>query len=482
LAERIIMIPTGQYEARGCWIYYDEAITRFIVTLTIHSEEDSERQLKVTVEVPEERVQAQMRRTARSLSKEIRIPGFRRGKVPYNVLVNRVGEKALRADAIEEMIEPVFMEALDDIDEIPYRQPSLDNVEFEPLILKMTIPLEPTIVLGEYRSTRKELTEVEVTEGALEEALDQLRASFQELEEVERPGEIGDMLTVSGSGIVDAENGEVIWSEENTDLLMDPAKTFPELPFVENIVGISAGEDTEFSVTFPDDYPEEELVGKEALFSVSVSKVQSRTLPELDDELAQKAGEYQTVDELREAMDKELLSQAEGRARSELLDEWVDELLEDAELVYPPAVMESELDSMVSDFKEQITRSGWQWEDFLKLQGESEQSLRENWQEGAAERIRRGLVLREFTRLEQLEVQASDVDEMVDKRLEQYGDNEELQEQLRTVLTKGQGLESMSNDILMEKIINRVEEIVSGSAPDLDELDALSDQVDDEEE
>jgi trigger factor len=476
------MIPTGQCEARGCWIYYDEAITRFIVTLTIHSEEDSERQLKVTVEVPEERVQAQMRRTARSLSKEIRIPGFRRGKVPYNVLVNRVGEKALRADAIEEMIEPVFMEALDDIDEIPYRQPSLDNVEFEPLILKMTIPLEPTIVLGEYRSTRKELTEVEVTEGALEEALDQLRASFQELEEVERPGEIGDMLTVSGSGIVDAENGEVIWSEENTDLLMDPAKTFPELPFVENIVGISAGEDTEFRVTFPDDYPEEELVGKEALFSVSVSKVQSRTLPELDDELAQKAGEYQTVDELREAMDKELLSQAEGRARSELLDEWVDELLEDAELVYPPAVMESELDSMVSDFKEQITRSGWQWEDFLKLQGDSEQSLRENWQEGAAERIRRGLVLREFTRLEQLEVQASDVDEMVDKRLEQYGDNEELQEQLRTVLTKGQGLESMSNDILMEKIINRVEEIVSGNAPDLDELDALSDQVDDEEE
>jgi trigger factor len=326
------------------------------------------------------------------------------------------------------------------------------------------------------------LKEVEVTQEALAEALAQLRASFQELEEVDRPSEIGDMLTVSGTGKVDEEDGEVIWSEQDTDLLMDQGKTFPDLPFVENLIGLSAGEGAEFSVQFPDDYAEEELVGKEAVFSVSVSKVQNRTLPELDDELAQKAGEYETIDELRTAMDKELLDQAKNRARSELLDEWVDELLADAELVYPPAVMESELDSMVNDFRDQITRSGWQWEDFLKLQGESEASLRENWQDGANDRIQRGLVLREFTRLEKLEVNSTDVDEMIEKRLSQYGDNEELQEQLRTVLTQGQGLESMTNDILMENIINRVEEIVTGNAPDLDELVEPSDQVDDEEE
>ena len=126
------------------------------MTLNIHTEEDSERQLKVTVDVPEQRVQAQMRRTARSLAKRVRIPGFRKGKVPYNVLVNRVGEPALRADAIEEMIEPIFMEAIEEIGVQPFRQPSLDDVEFEPLVLKMTVPLEPTVTLGEYRSIRKE--------------------------------------------------------------------------------------------------------------------------------------------------------------------------------------------------------------------------------------------------------------------------------------------------------------------------------------
>lgn len=452
------------------------------MSLIINTEEDSERQLKVTVEVPEDRVQKQMRRTARSLGQEIRIPGFRRGKVPYNVLLRRVGEKALRADAIEEMIEPVFLEALEEIGETPYLQPTLDDVEIEPLILKLTIPLEPTVVVSDYRSIRKELTQVEVTEEALEEAMYQLRTNFQELEEVERAAEIGDIVTVTGEGkVVEAED-EVIWREQETDLLLDPEKTFPDVPFVENIVGLSAEEDNEFKVSFPDDYDQEDLAGKEALFTLSISKVQSRTLPDLDDELAQAAGEYQTVDEMREAMNKELLEQAKNQARNELLDEWVDDLLSDAELVYPPAVVNSELDSMVDNFKEQITRSGWQWDDFLKLQGESEESLRENWVEGATNRVRRGLVLREFTRQERLEVDSADIDGLLEERLVQYADNMELQEQLRNALTQGQGLESMSNDVLMNKVIDRVEEIVSGNAPDLNDLDEPADVAGDEEE
>ncbi len=452
------------------------------MTLKIHSEEDSERQLKVTVDVPEERVQAQMHRTARSLAKRVRIPGFRQGKVPYNVLVNRVGEQALRADAIEEMIEPVFMEALEEIGEQPYRQPTLDDVEFEPLTLKLTVPLEPTVVLGDYRSIRKEIAEVEVAEEALETALEQLRGSFQELEEVDRPAEVGDMVTLTGEGKIVEEGGDIIWSEQESDLVLDPDKTLPDLPFVENIVGLSAGDDAEFSVSFPDEHEDEELAGKEVAFTISVSKVQNRTLPDLDDDLARQAGEYESLDELSEAMEEQLLEQAKSNARNELLDDWVEELLKDAQIVFPPAVVESELDTMVKDFQDQITRSGWQWEDFLKLQGESVESLRENWKEGATNRIERGLVLREFSQLEHLEVNASDVDEMLEQRISQYGENVELQEQLRNVLSQGQGLESMRNDILMEKIVDRIEAVITGNAPDLDELEKLSDHDDDEEE
>jgi len=321
-----------------------------------------------------------------------------------------------------------------------------------------------------------------VTEEALEEALEQLRASFQELEEVERPAVVGDMVTLSGQGIVVEEDGDIIWSEQESDLVLDPDKTLPDLPLVENIVGLSAGEETEFSVSFSDVYEDEELAGKEVAFDISVSKVQNRTLPDLDDDLAQQAGEYETLDEMSVAMEEQLLEQAKSNARNELLDEWVEELLEDAQIVFPPAVVESELDTMVNDFQDQITRSGWQWEDFLKLQGESEDSLRENWQEGATNRIQRGLVLREFSQLEHLDVDTSDVDQMLEQRISQYGDNAELQEQLRNVLSQGQGLESMRNDIMMDKIVDRIEAIITGNAPDLDELEKLSARVDDEEE
>lgn len=439
------------------------------MTLLIHSEEDAERQLSVTVEVPEDRVQSQMRRTARALSRQIRIPGFRRGKVPYNILVRRVGEEALRADAVEEMLESVLAEALEDIDAVPYRQPTLDDMEMKPLVLKMTIPLEPTVELGDYRAIRKDIEPVEVTDEALEEAVDRVRARHQVLEEVERPVEVGDMVTLKGEGKT-SDDGEVIWHEHGAEMVMDPDISFPGVPFVENILGLSAGEDREFQFSFSDDYDEKELAGREASFEVTVEKVQSRFLPELDDELAQEEGDYETVDELRQALLDDLYEQASRQAKSDLLDEVIEDILAGAKIVYPPAAVESELDGTIESFKEQVTRSGMQWEDYLKLQSESEASLREQWRDQAIERVQRGLVLRQFIEEEKLTVESADIDLALEERLSRFGDNEELREQLRDVFASGQGLEMMSNDIMLDKVHERVEEIVSGNAPDLEAL------------
>lgn len=444
------------------------------MTLTIHTEEDEQRQLKVTVNVPEERVQSQMRETARALAREVRIPGFRKGKVPYNILVRRVGEKALRADAIEEMLESVLAEALDQVDVVAYRQPSLDDMEMEPLTIKLTIPLEPKIELGDYRAIRKEVKPVEVADEALDDALEHIRSHYQELEEVDRPAAIGDMLTVSGEGKIEGEEdqeGEVIWHEHDTDLVLDPERTFPGLPFVDNLVGLSAGDEKHFEVVFPEDYEEEELAGKKATFEVTVGKVQRRELPELDDELAQKEGDYETVEELRQGLQEQLYEQARREARSDLLEEFVEEILESAELVYPPAAIETELDSMVENLRDQVTRSGWKWEDYLTLQGQTEESLREEWREQATTRVRRGLVLAEFITQEKLRVRSADVDEAVEERVSPYSENEELQNQLRSLFSQGAGLQAVSNEILMEKAYDRVEAIVTGNAPDLDELE-----------
>jgi trigger factor len=285
---------------------------------------------------------------------------------------------------------------------------------------------------------------------------------------------------MGGEGRVDEEDGEEIWHEHEIKLPMDPERAFPGLPFVSNVIGLAAGEEKEFSFSFPDDYDDDSLIGKPAKFNVKVDKVQSRELPELTDELAQEEGEYETVEDLRATLRDELFERARRDSRATMLDEFVDDMMTDAEIVYPPAAVESELDNMLGSMKEQIERSGWQWADYLKLQGESEESLRQEWQDGAVRRIERGLVLRQFVMEEQLSVESVEIDSAVDQRLESYEADDELREQLRKMFTDGQGLEILSNDILLEKTYDRVEAIETGNAPDLDAID--SDDASTEEE
>jgi len=170
------------------------------VTLKIQTEQDDQRQLLMTIEVPEDRVEKQMRQTARKLGKEVSIPGFRRGKVPYPVLLKRLGRDALRTEAVEDMLQSVFSEALDEVDPDIYAPANFDDMEMEPLVLKFTIPLTPEVTLGNYRELRMEIEKVEITEEAIAEALERIQTQHQQLEEVERAVEVSDMVTLSGKG------------------------------------------------------------------------------------------------------------------------------------------------------------------------------------------------------------------------------------------------------------------------------------------
>lgn len=445
------------------------------MTLTIRTEEDERRQLKVTVEVPESRIEEQMRRIARKVGRDVDVPGFRRGKAPYNVIVQRVGRGVLRSEAVEELISPVFEEALSEVDVTPHGQVSIEDLQMEPLVMSFTIPMEPVVNLGDYRDIRREVEEAEVGEEAVQEALEHLRTHHQVLEPVNRPAMSGDVVALSGTGeIVEEDATEVIMDEERVELLMDAESTFPGTDFVDNVIGMEVGDEGEFTVAFPDEYEEEELAGRTATFSLTVLDVKSRYLPELDDELAKAEGEYETLDELRESLRKNLQEQAEQRVRDDLLEAFVDEVAESAEIVYPQAMVDEELSQMVENLKSQATRSGWQWDDYLTLQGETETSLREKWQEQAEQRLRRGLIVREVIEQEKLTLGDEELDAAIDERLDRFEANDELREQMREFFREGQGLEMVSNDLLMEKVYERIAAIVTGNAPDLDELAAES--------
>lgn len=494
------------------------------MTLTIHTEEDNQRQLQLTVEVSEERVEKAMRETARKLARDVRIPGFRPGKAPYHVMVSRVGREALRGEAVEEMVPQIFDEALtqEGVEQV-YGQPRLEDMTLEPLVLKFTVPLSPHVQLGDYRALRQELEPIEITEAAVDEALEHVRTHHAVVEPVDRPAEPGDLVTVGGIGqLIHWDEGEeaeetadvaaepdatdatvgdetdvaesepevvsgadegtehdddddyheeedkddIIFEHESIELLLDSEKLFPGTPFVEHIVGMPVGEEKSFDITFPEDYVDEELAGQEATFDITLLEVKRRDLPPLDDDLAKLEGNYETLDELRQNIHDRLAEEARSRQREEMLETVIDDLLAGATLVYPPAAVEMELDEMMETFKNQVTRSGWQWEDYLRLQNETEASVRDNFRETAIKRLERNLVLRQFILDEKLTVEADDVDAAIEARISQF-DNEELRQGMRDYFSRGYGFNTISGQVLQDKVYERIEAILSGNAPDL---------------
>ena len=483
------------------------------MTLTIHTEENEQRELKLTIEVPEERIEQEMRQAARKLSKEINIPGFRRGKVPYNVILRRVGRDALRAEAIDDMVQGVFEEALAEVEPEVYGRPSFDDMENEPLVLKFTVPLAPQVDLTGYRELRKEIEPVNVTDEAVEDALNQVQTRHQKVEAVDRPAAVGDIVTLSGKGELvwvedesedeetavedttvedvdqvdeageDADEYEdVIFNEENLDLLLDPEKLYLGAAFIDEVVGMSAGDDKSFTITFPEDHAEKELAGKEADFVVSVLNVKERELPLMNDDLAKLEGDYETIDELRESLRENLEKQAQATAKNELIEGMITDMLAEAQVTYPPAAVEAEIDEMVASFKDQVTRSNWKWEDFVRLQGNSEEEIRKSFRESAIERLERQQVLRQFVLNEKLSVSADDVDTAIESRLESFGENEEFRESMRKYFNSGYGFDMISSEVIMDKVYDRMVAILSGEAPDLEAIAEAEAAISDEEE
>jgi trigger factor len=513
------------------------------VTLKIQTEEDDKRQLKMTVEVNEARVEKEMRKAARRLARDIHVPGFRPGRAPYRVILRRVGRDSLRAEVAEELVQPVLEEAVEQVEAELSAPPQLDDIDMEPLVFSFTVPLAPKVELGSYRDMRKEIEPVAISDEAIDEALEQIRVRHQVIEEVDRPAQAGDLVTVAGAGsyapsddedvtdqesldseelgdnevleqapaddgatdeaqlppgdeetgsaageeseLVDSpEDDEVelpshgtIFDEESIDLLLDDEKLFAGTPFVENLLGLSSGDETNFSFQFPDDFEDDSLAGKLGTFDITVLNVKSRELPELDDDLAEMEGGHESLEELRQATSDRLKEQAEAQAKNDLIEGMIDDLLPQATFVYPPALVENEIDGMVESFKRQITQSGWEWDDFMRLQGDSTDSVRDGFRERAEESLRRRFALRQFILEESLTVDEEDVEAAIDERVKDMGDNEEFKASMADFYRSGSGLDMISSDILMDKAHARIEAILSGNAPDLsDEADGLSDE------
>jgi trigger factor len=433
--------------------------------LKITTELLENRQVTVIIELDEERTAQAMRRAARHISHEIDIPGFRRGKAPYGAIVQRYGEKVLRQEAANELVEDVVEEALEEEGIEPYGPVELNDIALDPITFTCTVPLHPAVDLGDYRDYRREMPEIEIPEEDVQEEFDELRRQNIVLEPVERPAEMGD-LAVLDLTIKAVDGDEVLLEEEDLDILLEAGSERPSPDFSESIVGMEVGQDRTFTSALADDFLEVDLQGQKGTFVVELKELYERILPDLDDDLARTVGPYDSWDELEERIRRRLSEQAWEQAESEYTDQVLDDIVEQSHIEYPAYVLEDELDDVVERFEQTLKqRQHLSLEDYLRFQGQSEEELRESLRPQAKKSLEVSLVLGKLVQLENLHVEEDEVHEEIESFASLFGDRAD---EVRTEMNTNERYRSVQNRLLTQKAIERLVAIARGEAPALD--------------
>jgi len=416
------------------------------------------RQMSLTIEVDEERTMQTMRRASRQIARQVNIPGFRKGKAPYEVILQRFGEDTLRREAADLLAKEVYREALDQEGIEPYGPGELDGVELNPITFRLTVPLSPLVDLGNYRDYRLDPPEVTVSEKEVEEALEKIREEQAYLEPVERPLALNDGVVLDL--VAKSADGVEILKGEDVHTLLEAGSSDPAPGFAEAIVGMVPNEIRVFTLTLPDTFPQEEFRGQEAEFTVRVTEVYDYILPELDDDLARAAGNFASLEEMKEQIRDQLRQAAQAEADRKYAEQVVAAIIEQAQVEYPPAMLEKELDAVLEEAKESLRREAkLSLEDYLRIQGQSLEEFREALLPRAAARLKRGLVLAEVIELEGIELADEEINARIEEMSAPWGSRADA---VRTALQTGAERQALRNRMLAEKAIDRLVAIARG--------------------
>jgi trigger factor len=428
--------------------------------LNISTEPLENCEVLMTVEVDEQQTEKLLKNAARRISRQIKIPGFRPGKAPYRLLVRRVGEEAVREEALEDLSQSVFKQALEQADLEPYAQASLEDVSWQPLVMKVRVPTAPVVELGDYRSLRLEPEAVEVTEDEVDQALEDLREQYAVWNPVERPAQLGDLITMS---VEEHAGGQLLGQNDSLDYEMVPAEEGQAGPDLTSpLIGLSAGDEKEFPVVYPQTVEDPRYAGAEVTVSVTVHAVKEKELYPLDDDFAQTVGDFDTLEEFKDKLTEDIREQKERQADRKLADRALDRILETAERIeWPKVLEEEEIDHMLEDQDQQLQQQGLNLDTYLSMQKKTREELREEFRPAVQERLRRSLVMSELADAEQLSVAGHEVSDQIERLSQLAG---ERGQQMREELVKPDNIQHVLNDILTAKIRRRVVQIVKGEA------------------
>jgi trigger factor len=412
-----------------------------------------ESRVRVEAEISSEEVERRVQQAARQLGRELRVPGFRKGKVPPPVVIRRLGREAVLDEALRGAIGSWYVEAVDEAGITPVGEPELDlgdpPAAGEPLSFSIEIAVRPKAKLGEYKGLEVGRREALADEGAIDQEIERLRERFATLETVERPARQGDFVLIDYLGRI---GGEPFAGGEGRDQLLELGSGRLIEGFEEQLVGAHSGEVRTVTVRFPDDYAEE-LAGREASFEVTVTEVKEKRLPEVDDEFALEAAGLDTVAELRGDVARRLREAEEHEIEHEFEAAVVDAAAAGASIELPDSLVHARAHEMVEETLTMLARQGVNRESYLRIAGKGEHELAQQAEEEAARQLRREAVLEAVVEAEGIEPSEEDLLEALRSSAQSSQTTpEKLLEQLR----KRGGLARLRSEVAVRQALERL--------------------------
>lgn len=359
--------------------------------------------------------------------KDIKVPGFRKGKVSRQVFNQMYGEEALYQDALNIMLPEVYAEAVAEAGIDPVGQPNISVESMEkgkPWVLKADVSVKPDVKLGEYKGVEVPKQNTRVYKKDIDAKLDSMLQSQAELVLVDRPAKDGDTVIIDFDGSVDGNHFEG-GKANNYSLELGSGSFIPG--FEDQLVGHKAGDDVEVKVTFPADYPQKDLAGKEALFETKIHEVKEKQLPKLDDEFAKDVDEdVDTLEALKEKIKTELKEQKEAAAHDTIENDAIDAAVNNATVKDIPQVMlDEDVERQMDQYLAGIQQQGIPADMYFKMTGTSKDDLKKQFVAGADKRVKTSLVLEAIVKAEKINPSEDDVNAEVADLAKQYGMKEE---------------------------------------------------------
>jgi len=358
--------------------------------------------------------------------KKFNVPGFRKGKAPKEIIERYYGEEVFFEDAIEGVFQKVYPQVIIENNIEPVDRPSLEVEQIgkdKDLILVVNVTVKPEVELGEYKGIEIEKVEYTVTDEDVEKEIEKAAAKNARIKTVEdRPIKEGDIATISYKGTIDGVEFEGGSSDEHK--LTIGSGEFIE-GFEAQLVGKNLNEEVDVNVTFPEGYFKEELSGKPAVFAVKVLKIEEKELPTIDDEFVKDVSEFDTLEEYKNDIRKNLEQRAQDREKIEKENKVLEKVVENATVEIPEVMIKRQIDKLVYDFKHQLGHQGIDLDTYLLYTGSDMEQLESHFEERAQKEVKAQLVLEKITKEENIEVTEEEIKTEIESLAKIYNVTEE---------------------------------------------------------